>query len=94
MKTTRRQRLVAAVDFIVDQRRAGTEAAIIIRRLVAEHRGRFDTGAQTNRRRIAGTQVTCTWSKGDALIDFWMQRAKVHLAGIDALAGTGMPHCG
>jgi hypothetical protein len=85
-KPPRRQRLLAALDYIGREKRARTEPAIVIRRLVEEHGGRFDAGAQTNALSVAGTRATCTWDKGQHLLECWTTLAHRHLLVLDGRA--------
>lgn len=72
-------RLQAAFDYAGARARQGATPATIIAELVEHHRGRFIPGAQTNALRVAGVAASCTWSKGEGLLDAWKRLASVRL---------------
>lgn len=75
----RRQKLQAAVDFVLGQVKANTPAAKIIGALVAHHGASYGCRPSTNTLRVAGVTATCTWSVDEGLLTAWRKNAGLRL---------------
>ncbi|AJP72952.1 hypothetical protein [Sphingomonas hengshuiensis] len=76
---TRRQKLQAAYDYVVEQQRADTPADAIIAHLVAAHGARHRPNWETNRLTVAGVTSTCTSDAGVQLLRNWARNASLRL---------------
>lgn len=79
MSPAQRQKLQAVCDHIEARRNANVRPDTIIAELVADHGARFNVRYDANRLRAAGVAVSCTWSRGDGLLNNWVRTATVHL---------------
>jgi hypothetical protein len=72
-------RLQKAADFVLEQLGKKVPAQVIIGKLVNEHGAIYRRG-DPNRLRVAGLQVTCTWSDTDGLLAAWKGKATIKIA--------------
>ena len=79
----RRARLVAALDYIAREKRAGTEPAIVVRRLVEEHGATHHVRAWTSTLRCVGVTTSCTSSRDKGLLENLTRLAHIHLMRLD-----------
>lgn len=80
MKPPLRERVQAAFDFIMEERRLGSAPNTIIAALRKDHSFTLKLHPWTNGLRGAGVAVSCTWSEDEGLIDAWLRLATRRLS--------------
>lgn len=75
----KRQKLVAATDYVGKLTRAGVPAATIIDGLVANHGATYSTHYYGSRLSCAGVVSTCTFSPDKGLLENWTKTATLRL---------------
>ncbi|MDX5984665.1 hypothetical protein [Sphingomonas echinoides] len=75
----KRQKLIAAADYVGKLTRAGVPAATIIDGLVANHGATYRTRYDGSRLSCAGVVSTCTFSPDKGLLENWTKTATLRL---------------